>query len=473
MRRFLALALVLAACGSAASEVTEPPESTLPATTDPATSAPAATTAPATSAPSTAGGALDAELLAEALSLQDDLSDVTVALFATKLGETGDDRWVPYLIDLMRLAGGGESLGRINGSLAALTGIPVPEPPTDGLRVYGSWMYEAAVDPGPEYVGWKADLYGLIDGEFTELLAQVDDPVLASRLQWGGVVRGGIPELDHQDTSSVDGAPHMTPDELTFGAVVNGEARAYPHRVLDHHELANDTLGGEPVALVNCTLCRTGILYSRLVDGRLVEFETSGLLLNSNKVMVDRQTNTLWEQLTGIAIAGELQGTELDRHFITVTTWADWVAEHPDTDVLTIPGFPGYSYEPGDAYAAYYAAGDVWFPTFDVPDVFADHEEMGTVVLDGVPFAVSVAALGEAGSQAIAVGERAVAAVPTGGGVRFYDITGAPGVDLTDAVAGEEALAAGGDDHPRLQSGHSFWFAWYGDYPDTGWWPTS
>ena len=260
------------------------------------------------------------------------------------------------------------------------------------------------------------------------------DPVTAARLQWGGVLRGGIPELNNAETISVAEADYMLGDEVVFGAVVNGKARAYPVRILGHHELANDTLGGEPVSLVYCTLCRTPVFYHREVAGRVLDFETSGLLENSNKVMVDVQTDSLWNQLTGEAFAGPLRGEVLERLPMVVTTWADWIAQHPDTDVQKVPTIGldpdlarlnptgGYSYEPGDAYADYYAGSELWFPSFDVPDDFAEKDEVVTLDYAGDRLAVGLDALLEAGGLVTTVADRPVVFVASGNGARVYRI---------------------------------------------------
>jgi hypothetical protein len=194
----------------------------------------------------------------------------------------------------------------------------------------------------------------------------------------------------------------------------------------------------------------------------------------------------LWNQLTGEAIAGPLAGTVLERFPITVTTYGEWIAEHPDTAVLDIPGRASttvggneitgganYSYEPGDAYAEYYASPDVFWPAEEVPDVFAEKDLMATLDFAGERLAVGVDALSAAGPQAFTIAERTVVAVPTDGGARFYGGSDDGGVlVLVVEDAGEEKLLlADGTELDRLQSGHSFWFAWYANFPDTGWWP--
>lgn len=446
---------------------------------------------PPASAPATPPG-VEASLLTDLGELVERPGREAARDLAGRMGETGDPRWVPYLVDLLRLVGFlGPEAGDLEGedpfarALAAVTGEPVPGDPVDAYVAFGSWMMRHRPDPGPAYPGWKAALYGRLDPAFPLLLDQVDDPVEAALLQWGGVGVAGIPELNDPATLTAGEADYLLADELVFGAVRNGEARAYPLRILDHHELANDLLGGERVALANCTLCRSGILYSRTVAGRVLDFRTSGLLRNSNKVMFDVQTRSLWTQLGGEAIAGPLRGAVLEPLPLTLTTWGEWLAEHPDTDVLAIPGtdvdtppelvvMGGYRYEPGDAYAEYYASDRVWFPILEPPPVFEPKALVATLLRGGAALAVETEALRAAGLTVLAVGEERVVAVPTAGGsARFYlappDL--GPG-DLAGAGPAEDALRlADGRELPRLLGGQAFWFAWYEAHPDTAWWP--
>ena len=132
-------------------------------------------------------------------------------------------------------------------------------------------------------------------------------------------------------------ADYLDADNVVFGIALNGEARAYPRRILDWHEMANDVVGGVPVSLAYCTLCGAAIAYDTRPEAtgfggaEPVTFGTSGLLFRSNKLMYDRQTNTLWSQLLGEAVEGPLKGTRLEFLPSWQTTWEDWKTQHPNT----------------------------------------------------------------------------------------------------------------------------------------------
>ncbi len=164
---------------------------------------------------------------------------------------------------------------------------------------------------------------------------------------WGGVL--GIPTLDRPRVVSGRGGAWLPDDDIVFGVVSGGEARAYPRRVLEVHEIVNDELGRRRVAVTYCTLCGTAAAYAAGgvpgTEGPLV-FATSGLLQRSNKLMYDEQTESLFEQFRGVGVAGPLRGVELERLPLSVTTWRDWRAAHPETTVVAADAGDGAAYEP-------------------------------------------------------------------------------------------------------------------------------
>ena len=127
-----------------------------------------------------------------------------------------------------------------------------------------------------------------------------------------------------------------------YGISLNGDDRAYPLRIMDWHEMANDIVGGVPVSLAYCTLCGAGIAFDGRVpagdssESTTYTFGSSGFLYRSNKLMYDRQSRTLWNQFTGQPVLGPLADEDISLELLPVvlTTWKDWVDQHPDTQVL-------------------------------------------------------------------------------------------------------------------------------------------
>jgi hypothetical protein len=159
--------------------------------------------------------------------------------------------------------------------------------------------------------------------------------VPVERIVSGGPPPDGIPALDEPRFIRVDQVSTLTDDEPVLSLELDGEARAYPVRILIWHEIVNDTVAGIPVAVTYCPLCNSALAFDRRLDDRVLSFGTSGRLLNSDLVMYDRQTESLWPQLEGRAVVGRLTGAELDRLPIQTVRWADFRTAHPDAWVLS------------------------------------------------------------------------------------------------------------------------------------------
>ncbi|MGI8862905.1 MAG: DUF3179 domain-containing protein [Solirubrobacteraceae bacterium] len=157
-----------------------------------------------------------------------------------------------------------------------------------------------------------------------------------STIASGGPGRDGIPPLDHpRFVSTAAAAGSLTGGEPVIVVVIAGRARAYPLQILVWHEIVNDSLAGDPIAITYCPLCNTAIVYSRRVAGRLVTFGTTGNLRNSDLVMWDRQTQSWWQQYDGHAIVGSLTGQQLTAIPSETLSFADFRARYPDGEVLS------------------------------------------------------------------------------------------------------------------------------------------
>lgn len=157
----------------------------------------------------------------------------------------------------------------------------------------------------------------------------------------GGPGLDGIPSIDNPKFSKASDVDFLFSNDLILGIQVDGEIRGYPHPILDWHEIVNDRLGNEMIALTYCPLTGTGIGWDREVNDRVTtEFGVSGLLYNSNLMPFDRTTGSTWSQQRLDCVNGNLIGTRIETHTFIETTWETWLEAFPDSDVLnTDTGF--------------------------------------------------------------------------------------------------------------------------------------
>jgi len=373
----------------------------------------------------------------------------------------------------------------IQGLLEDLTG--------ESFDSYQAWVEylgrHAKTPPAPGYVRWKVALLAKIDRDYHKILyGSVRSKLRLEELMWGGVPVDGIPSLDSPPTIAAARAGYLSGEERVFGVAIGGRARAYPLRFLDWHEMVNDELAGQPYALSYCTLCGSGILYATdRPDGGRYEMGTSGLLFRSNKLMYDRESFSLWSNLTGEPVVGRRveDAAPLRMLPMTLTSWEAWREMHPQTDVLDLaalrkgPGRRfGFDYTPG---AARRARAGVSFPVWQQSDLLPPEAEIYALRVAGAAKAYALDAL--LGHRALndRVGETNVVLVvePGSGAVRVYQrgerrfSAGAEPETLVDAVGrnwrlSEEALVSeDGESLSRVPGHVAFWFGWYGFYPQT------
>jgi hypothetical protein len=175
-----------------------------------------------------------------------------------------------------------------------------------------------------------------------------------------GPPRDGIPSIDSPKFVSAEDAG-LQDSDLVLGLNINGDIRAYPLNILVWHEIVNDEVGGTPVAVTYCPLCFTNQVFHRTIDNQTVEFGTSGKLYNSNLVMYDRTSESLWSQALSQAIVGEHAGKKLERIPFDVAFWREWKALYPESKVLSQDTGFGRPYGV-DPYGNYYTDPNILFP---------------------------------------------------------------------------------------------------------------
>ena len=210
--------------------------------------------------------------------------------------------------------------------------------------------------------------------------------------------RDGIPSIDNpQFISPEEAESWLAAVEPVIALEINGDARAYPIQILTWHEIANDVVGDVPVAVTFCPLCNSAITFDRRFQGQTFEFGTSGLLRNSDLIMYDRTTESLWQQFTGEGVVGDLAGEELTFLPSRLISFADFVQAYPDGLVLSRE--TGYSRDYGrNPYVGYDDINSGPFLYNDpIDERLRPMARVVTVSLDDVDAAYPLEILSEAG----------------------------------------------------------------------------
>lgn len=170
----------------------------------------------------------------------------------------------------------------------------------------------------------------------------------------GGPPKDGIPSIDEPEFVPLNASAALEDQEAVIGFSLNGDARAYPIRILMWHEIVNDVVGGQPVAVTYCPLCNAAIVFDRAnpTGPGTLAFGTTGKLRNSDLIMYDRQTQSWWQQFSGEAIVGEMTGKQLTILPSRLESFAEFRKRHPDGKVLipTNPETRAYGRNPYRGY---------------------------------------------------------------------------------------------------------------------------
>ncbi|WP_290650326.1 DUF3179 domain-containing protein [Aquisalimonas sp.] len=288
----------------------------------------------------------------------------------------------------------------------------------------------------------------------------------------GGPSKDGIPSIDDPRFWSVDRADAFLEDEdRVIGVYRNGKARAYPQRILVWHEIVNDTIAGDPVAVTYCPLTGTALGFER---GE-TELGVSGRLVNSNLIMYDRATDSFWPQILGTAINGPLAGEGLEEFRVFWTTWENWRDRHPDTEVLSSDtGFVrNYRHDPYGDYtpvSGYYAedSGTI-FPVQHEDDRYPNKREVFGFRSSNGAVAVDLDHLAEEGSLTVENGDNHYLVLHDAGLDTAWVYRGDDPIDVPEGIE----FNAAGPSHAALDSleavngFEAMWFAWVAFYPDT------
>lgn len=190
----------------------------------------------------------------------------------------------------------------------------------------------------------------------------------------------GIPALEAPQFVLADEALYLGDEDLVMGYKSGDDIRAYPHVILDWHEIINDEINGDKLAVTYCPLTGTGIGWNRVINGRESTFGVSGLLYNTNLMPYDRATNSIWSQVLNASVHGTLQDKKVGLFPLVETTWKNWKNMYPETKVVSED--TGYSRNYGTyPYGSYKWIENVFFPISTKDErIFAKERVLGVVM---------------------------------------------------------------------------------------------
>jgi len=274
-----------------------------------------------------------------------------------------------------------------------------------------------------------------------------DALVPSDEIAWGGVPRDGIPPIHEPRFVAADDAGFLRGKDRVLGVSRNGVAKAYPIKIMDRHEVVNDRFAEESIVVTWCPLCYSGMSFAVQFGEQNLTFGVSGLLYNSDVLLYDYRTGSLWSQLLSLAISGPLKGYKIPAVPTAHTTWQDWQRRHPDSLVLsTDTGFQiNYRESP---YKQYKNNSRLLFPVAAQSSAYQRKEPVLGITINGVNKAYPFKELENFGRE------------------NFRDEVG--GIDLTIEWREEEEYARALDqDGNEIATVIVYWFAWYAFHPNT------
>lgn len=261
----------------------------------------------------------------------------------------------------------------------------------------------------------------------------------------GGPPKDGIPAIDHPKFLA-GSKSRLNNNSRILGVFHNDIAKAYPISILNYHEIVNDFFNEDPVVITYCPLCGSGIAFDAEIKGNAKTFGVSGLLYNSDVLLYDRQTESLWSQLMYKSISGPMVGEVLTMLHTENTTWRKWQAKHPNTLVLSYETGFNRDYDK-NPYPDYENSTSIFFPVSDRNSLFHPKEYVVGIEINGKFKAYPFSELEKSN------------------GVVHETFQGKALKIVYDAE--HKSAEIFNDSEKPIPSIINFWFAWYTFHPET------
>ena len=246
-------------------------------------------------------------------------------------------------------------------------------------------------------------------------------------------------------------ATFLALNDRVVGVIINGNARAYPLKILTWHQVVDDSIAGAPIAVTYSPLTGSAMVFDRTLGKKTLTLETSDRLYDSNLLFFDRATRSLWSQIKGKAVAGPLTGRSLTAIPSVVTPWGVWKVYHADTLVLNASAGDLRNFAL-DATDRYEQSQRVLLPVSTLDNRMAPKERVLGLSINGVDEAFPFTSLGKLKPPISA------------------DIGGTPVTIVYDAASKTAGAVIAGK-HVAAYTG--FWFAWATFHPDTSIWQSA
>ncbi len=400
-----------------------------------------------------------------------------------EIRESWKSEYVPLAIETMIYSGD----AMVTNTLISILEEKTSEKFGRDIQAWYSWMWNKKEEISPGYGNFKADLYKNIDAKFERYFKDRQNlaRIRLDEIRWGGVRQDGIPPLRNPKMIPAAKANYLHKDNIIFGIEINGDARAYPKRILAWHEMFVDEIGGVDIAGVYCTLCGTVIPYKTQLNGEIYELGTSGFLYRSNKLMYDKKTQSLWNTLKGEPVVGPLvdKGIKLEHLSIVTTTWGEWLRRHPNTQVLSEQTGFSRDYGEGVAYQEYFGTDELMFHTPFQDTRLKNKQEILALRFNASPkeqLAIDIDFLSKHPVFTEKIGRQKLLIVTDNSGAnRVYDPKNIEIVDydgdseLIDVngqkwhLSEARLISESGETLERLPSHRAFWFGWHATFPNT------
>jgi hypothetical protein len=417
-----------------------------------------------------------------------------------RIAARGDHRFAGVLIHLLRANQIGLRPGdHYNAEVVALERLTGQSLGADWLG-WLSWYGSSPLRVPPGFLELRARMLTPIDPALAAFFeGRPAERVRSEEIVWSG---NGVDQVTPlPPRHGPVGAGPFPDDEPVLGIAWRGAARAYPLGLLDWHQVVNDELGGEPVAVVWCSLCGSGAAFAPGGAGSPRQFGNSGLAYRSVSLLYDLDTRSLWEPLGGRALLGAAAATSerLERLPLALTTWSAWRQRYPDTEVALAPAEQRRG-GATSAYGSYRSSPETIFPVPLLREELAPKVQVFGIEVAGRARAWPLDALLAVRVLEDRVGELDLVLVANrdrlrGPGSPSADVAGSPGAEVrvyrspgvalapgnaADVLADEAGrrwdvtdaalLGPAGVRAERLPGSLAYWFAWQGLRPDTELW---